>query len=112
MRRDPDPLTLPGDVVLVHVDEKPSFYARVEEVMPDVKHGWRRLRFSVLTVPLQEMTWTLEPSQIDGEPFTMGGTPVRLEHLPPPAPSEPEPGEEPRAPRPAGKVIAFPPKKS
>ncbi len=85
----------PGDVILVHVEGKPAFFARVEEILPDVKIGWRRLRFKVLTVPLQEMTWILEPAQIDGEPFTMGGTPLRIERLPPPAPGEPETPEEP-----------------
>ncbi|NTU59458.1 MAG: hypothetical protein HGA98_00185 [Deltaproteobacteria bacterium] len=111
MRRDT--LVQPGDVILVHVDGKPSFYARAEELLPDVKRGWLRLRFSVLTLPLQEMIWTLEPTQIDGEPFTMGGTPVRIERLPDPRPAEPEPEPEPEAkPRPKvrkpqGNVIAF-----
>jgi hypothetical protein len=103
----------PGDVLLVHIEEKPAFYARVEEILFDVKKGWRRLRFFVLTVPLQEMTWILEPCQIDGEPFTMGGTPIRLERLPDPVLSaeEPEPGAPPERDRPEGKVISFPARK-
>ena len=108
----------PGDVILVHLEDKPAFFARVEEILPDVKAGWRRLRFKVLTVPLQEMTWILEPSQIDGEPFTMGGTPLRIERLPPAAPREPRAPEKPaEAPGPHGPdtgptVITFPgPKK-
>lgn len=109
MRRDT--LVQPGDVILVYVDDKPSFYGRVEEVLQDVKRGWRRLRFSVLTLPLQEMIWTLEPSQIDGEPFTMGGTPVRIERLPDPQPADSQPEPKAEAPKPEGKVIAFPPKK-
>ncbi|NOY43885.1 MAG: hypothetical protein GXP50_00310 [Deltaproteobacteria bacterium] len=107
----------PGDVILVHVEDKPAFFGRVEEILPDVKVGWRRIRFTVLTVPLQEMTWILEPSQIDGEPFTMGGTPIRIERLPEPAAFREEPpepvSEERPDPTPAKpKVIAFPgPKK-
>ncbi len=101
----------PGDVILVHVEEKPAFFARVEEILPDVKIGWRRMRFTVLAVPLQEMTWILEPAQIDGEPFTMGGTPIRIERLPDPQPSEPEASgkpPEPESPEAGPKIIEFP----
>jgi hypothetical protein len=35
----------------------------------------------VLTNPLQIFTWILEEGQIDGAPFTMGGTPVMLEKV-------------------------------
>ncbi|GAB4272935.1 MAG: hypothetical protein Kow0092_28160 [Deferrisomatales bacterium] len=102
----------PGDVLLVHVEDKPAFFARVEEILPDVKAGWRQLRFLVLTVPLQETTWILEPAQIDGEPFTMGGTPIRIERLPDPRPLQAEestPPEETPADRPGqGRVISFP----
>jgi hypothetical protein len=102
----------PGNVVLVHVEEKPAFFARVEEIDFDVKKGWRRIRFLVLTAPPQELTWILEPVQIDGEPFTMGGTSVRIERLPDPKPSEPEePPATEAAPKPAGKVISFPARK-
>lgn len=110
-----DTLVQPRDVILVHVEDKPAFFARVEEILFDVKAGWRQMRFTVLTVPLQEMTWTLEPSQIDGEPFTMGGTPLRIERLPDPVPASPpeaEPPAEPalEKPKTAGKVVSFPPR--
>jgi hypothetical protein len=98
----------PRDVILIHIDGKPAFYGRVEEILFDVKKGWRRFRFLVLTLPPQEMIWTLEPVQIDGEPFSMGGTPVRIERLADPVPVEPLPEEPSKAP---GKVIAFPPRK-
>ncbi len=107
-------LVQPADVILIHVDEKPAFYARVEEILPDVKKGWRQMRFLVLTVPLQEMTWTLEPSQIDGDGFTMGGTPIRIERLPDPRPAEGEPPEPPERGakvKSEGKVISFPARK-
>ncbi len=102
-----DTLVQPRDVIFVHVDDKPAFFARVEEIRMDGKKGWRQLRFTILAVPLQETTWILEPSQIDGEPFTMGGMPLRIERLPDPRPTAPPPEED--APGP-GRVIAFPPR--
>ena len=69
------------DLVLVHVDNKPGFYARVEEIAPDVKPGWWQVRLLVLTFPLQVFTWILDDHQIEGAPFTMGGTPLQLEKL-------------------------------
>jgi hypothetical protein len=68
-----------NDIVLVHVDNKPGFYARVEDISPDVKPGWWQVRLLVLTFPLQVFTWILDEFQLDYAPFTMGGTPIRLE---------------------------------
>ncbi len=70
-----------NDLVLVHVDNKPGFYARIEEITPDVKVGWWQVKLLVLTFPLQLFTWILDDSQIEGHPFTMGGTPLQLEKL-------------------------------
>ena len=103
-----DTLVQPRDVILVHLDDQPAFYARVEEILFDVKPGWRRMRFLVLTAPPQETTWILEPSQIDGDPFTMGGKPVRIERLADPVPAEPPPEEDAAAPKGPAKVISFP----
>ena len=68
-----------GDLVLVHVDERPGFFARIEDISPDVKSGWWQVKLLVLTMPLQVYTWTLDSSQVEGAPFTMGGTPIQLE---------------------------------
>ena len=68
-----------GDLVLVHVDERPGFFARIEDITPDVKSGWWQVKLLVLTMPLQVYTWTLDTSQVAGAPFTMGGTPIQLE---------------------------------
>jgi hypothetical protein len=73
-----------NDLVLVHIDNKPGFFARIEEINPDVKPGWWQVRLLVLTIPLQIFTWILDESQINGAPYTMGGTPVRLEKVEPP----------------------------
>ncbi len=67
------------DLVLIHVDEKPGFYARVEEILPDVKPSWWQVKLLVLTFPMQVFTWILDDFQIEGADFTMGGTPLRLE---------------------------------
>lgn len=68
-----------NDIVLVHVDNKPGFYARIEDISPDVKPGWWQVRLLVLTFPLQVFTWILDEHQLEYAPFTMGGTPIRLE---------------------------------
>lgn len=69
------------DLVSIHIENKPAFYARIEDIVPDVKRGWWKVSLLVLTHPLQTFTWTLEESQINGAPFTMGGTPVMLEKV-------------------------------
>lgn len=100
---DIDTRVQPGDVVCIHVDGKPSFYARVEEIRYDLKPGWRQIRLMVLAEDRVELTWILEPNQIDGDEFTMGGTPVRLERLPDPVPTPDDEGGP-------GKPKAFPEK--
>lgn len=70
-----------NDLVLVHIDQKPGFYARVEDITPDVKPGWWQVRLLVLSFPLQVFSWILDADQIDGAPFTMAGTPVMLEKI-------------------------------
>jgi len=96
-----------NDLVLVHIDNKPGFYARIEDIVPDVKQGWWQVRLLVLTVPLQVFTWTLDESQVNGAPYTMGGTPVRLEKVV--APVSPEKEETPAPPGPA--IVGKAPKK-
>lgn len=70
-----------NEIVLIHVDDKPGFYARIEEIEPDVKPGWWQVKLLVLTFPLQVFTWILDEFQLEGAPFTMGGTPLRLEEV-------------------------------
>ena len=68
-----------NEIVLIHVDNKPGFYARIEDISPDVKSGWWQVRLLVLTFPLQVFTWILDEFQLEYAPFTMGGTPIRME---------------------------------
>lgn len=70
-----------GDLVLVYVEGVPVFFARVEDIAPDVKPQWYQVRMLVLQVPLVVITWILRGSYIDGEEFSMGGKPVRLEKV-------------------------------
>lgn len=86
-----DPI-LETELVLIHVEDKPAFYARVEEIRADVKPKWWRIKFLFLTVPLQLATWILDDEQIRGADFTMGGTPIRIEKVV--VPEEPGISEE------------------
>ncbi len=69
------------DLVLIHIEEKPAFYGRVEHISPDSKRGWWRVRFLFLTFPHQLTTWIVDDDQLRGADFTMGGTPIRIEKL-------------------------------
>ncbi len=79
-----------NDLVLVHLDRKPAFFARINDVNPDVKRGWYQVELLVLSLPPQTVVWILEEPHLSGEEFTMGGRPVRLELIPPKP--QPEPG--------------------
>ena len=75
-----DPI-LETELVLIYIEEKPAFYGRVEQIIPDVKPKWWRVTFLFLTVPVQMTTWIIDDAQIRGADFTMGGTPIRIEKL-------------------------------
>ncbi len=66
-----------GDIVVVAA-KKPQFlaYAHVDEIERDVsrKDEWWHVHLTMLSIPLQKMTWTLRTDQLTGkEIFTMGG---------------------------------------
>jgi hypothetical protein len=67
-----------GEIIAVYIDDKPSFYARIEDYEADVKPRWFKVKMLFLTFPLQEVTWILREAQVDGEPFTMNNIPVKL----------------------------------
>jgi hypothetical protein len=48
-----------NDLVLVHLDRKPGFYARVNDITPDVKRGWYQVELLVLSLPPQTLVWIL-----------------------------------------------------
>lgn len=79
-----------NDLVLVHLDRQPAFYARINDLTPDSQRGWYQVELLVLSLPPQTMVWILEESQLQGEEFTMGGRPVKLVLVPPKPPPEKE----------------------
>ncbi len=97
-----------NDLVLVHVDNQPGFFARIEDISPDFKPGWWQVKLLVLTSPLQVYTWILDEHQIEGAPYTMGGTPIQLEKIVCPTKDEPPatpPRKEPARVKGGGKVV-------
>ena len=92
-----------NDLVLVHLDRQPAFYARIDAISPDVKRGWYQVELLVLSLLPQSVVWILEEAQINGEEFTMGGRPVKLELIPP----KPQPEPETEPPKGKGKVLSL-----
>ena len=66
-----------GDIVLIAAKEPQMLiYARVNDIERDSsrRDEWWHVHLTMLTLPLQEITWTLRTSQMTGqEIFTMGG---------------------------------------
>ena len=60
-----------GEVLLVHFQNTPAFFIRVEDISPDHKKGWWQMSFLTLTIPLKKITWILDEQQIRGADFTM-----------------------------------------
>jgi hypothetical protein len=97
---------LVNDLVEVHLGRQPAFYARINDITPDVKRGWHQVELLLLTFPPQTLVWILDNDHLQGEEFTMGGQPVQLVLVPPKPAPEPE-KPEPSKPGP-GKVIELP----
>jgi len=80
MKQEPT-LNREGDVVLVHYQDQPMAYARIEAITPDVKKDWFQVTLLLLTIPAQSVTWILREEYIHGGSFTMGGQAMRLEKV-------------------------------
>lgn len=106
-------MTTENDIVLIHFEDSPLSYARIESIEPDIKRGWYHVKLLLLQIPVQVVTWILRDVYIDGETFTMDGKRMRLERIVCPEEeddSEDDLPEEPSAatPHPArGKVISL-----
>jgi hypothetical protein len=66
-----------GDIILI-VAKEPQLlvYAHVNDIERDTnrRDEWWHVQFTMLAIPLQQMTWTLRTDQMTGkEIFTMGG---------------------------------------
>lgn len=88
-----------NDVVLIHLEDAPVSFARVESILPDSKKDWYHIKLLMLQIPLQVVTWILKDDYIKGEEFHMNGKRMRLTKVEapvedlqavPPAPPEQE----------------------
>lgn len=107
-KQDMDNRTGEKDLVLIHYEDKPISFARIEAIEPDHKPGWYHITLLMLQVPVQVATWILRDTYIDGAPFTMNGKRMRLEKVV--SPHQPAASVAPSAPAkdPNGaKVISF-----
>lgn len=85
-----------GDVILVYLEDQPAFFARIEDVIPDIKPGWLRLKFLILQIPPTLGEWILRPDYVQGDAFSMGGRKVKIEKVVAPVEvQEPDPDPEP-----------------
>jgi hypothetical protein len=66
-----------GDTILIAAKEPQMLvYAHINDIERDVgrRDEWWHLHLTILSIPLQKMTWTLRTDQMTGkEIFTMGG---------------------------------------
>ena len=97
-----------NDVVLIYLEDEPVFFARIENIRPDVKKDWYHVKLLMLQVPLQLTTWILRDIYINGQEFTMGGKRVRLEPVVCPIDSDFVEGKQEALEKPSGqKVISL-----
>jgi hypothetical protein len=84
-----------GDVILVYIEDQPAFFGRIEDVIPDIKPGWVRLKFLILQIPPTLGEWILRPDYVQGDEFSMGGRKVKIEKVVAPVEvQEPDPDPE------------------
>jgi hypothetical protein len=95
-----------GDLVLLHYQNQPALFARIDGIKPDVKKAWYQVTLLLLTVPPHSVTWILREEYINGAEFTMGGVPMKLQPVPMTTSSERGKAQEGKeGPAPTGKVI-------
>ena len=70
-----------NDIVLIHFEDQPLSFARIESILPDNKPDWYHVKLLMLQVPLQVVTWILRDRYIMGDEFTMNGKRMRLEKV-------------------------------
>lgn len=70
-----------NDIVLIHFEDQPLTFARIEQILPDNKPDWFHVKLLMLQVPLQVVTWILRDRYIMGDEFTMNGKRMRLEKI-------------------------------
>lgn len=74
-------MTAENDIVLIHMENEPVSFARIEDIRADAKPNWYVVKLLMLQVPLQVVSWILREEYIDGADFSMGGKAMRLEKV-------------------------------
>ena len=104
-------MAVENDLVLIHYEDTPLVFARIESITPDVKPDWYHITLLMLQVPVQTVTWILRDVYINGQEFTMDGKRMRLETIVAPAPEsgqgETQDDAPPSEPTGKGKVISL-----
>ena len=104
-------MAVENDVVLIHFEDKPLLFARIERIVPDHKPNWYHVSLLLLQIPPQLVTWILRDVYIDGEEFTMNDQRMRLETVDSPVDTPNYADEESQSEaspiKPEGKVISF-----
>jgi hypothetical protein len=95
-------MTGPKDLVLIYLENQPVFFARIENIIADIKPGWVRMKFLILQVPVSLNEWILLPEYIQGDSFTMGGKKVHIEKV-----EVPQDDLKPIPTKPEGKVVSI-----
>ncbi len=90
-------MTAINDVVLIHLEDEPVSFARVENILPDAKKDWYHVRLLMLQVPLQVVTWILKDDYINGHDFHMNGKKMKLTKVESPVEEIPRPATEDKA---------------
>ena len=85
-------MAVENDIVLIYLEDNPLTFARIESIEADHKPDWYHVKFLLLQIPLQVVTWILRDVYIDGEPYTMGGKAMRIEKVT--CPLDPQPLED------------------
>lgn len=67
------------DIVLIHLEDAPVSFARIESILPDHKKDWYQIKLLMLQVPVQVVTWILKEEYINGDDFFMNGKKMRLD---------------------------------
>jgi len=100
-------MAVENDLVLIHYEDNPLSFARIEEILADHKPDWYHVRLLLLQAPLREVTWILRAAYIDGETFTMDGKKMRLELVQRLPKEKPAVVEASRSDKEGGKVISL-----
>lgn len=70
-----------NDIILIHMEDAPVAFARIEDILPDAKKDWYHIKLLMLQIPLQVVTWILKDEYINGHEFKMNGKTMKLQKV-------------------------------